>query len=236
MEKLAGEYGDRWVWTAFAPVCKAFVAVVAGRRTLHFAKRLVAAVQVAVVGIPLFVSDQLRHYTTALLRAYGKKIPVPRPAGKRGRKPNPKLQPPPELQYAQVVKRYRKNRVVSVTTRVIFGCAEAIQARLAAGPVSRTINTAFVERSNATLRHHNSRLARKRYTFAKKADPFDQHLWFLIAYYHFVRPHHSLRQSQEQPGPRCWSPRTPAMAAGKTDHVWSLYELLTFRVPEGGDA
>lgn len=67
--------------------------------------RLVTAVKAVVVGMPLFFSDQLRHYTTALLAAYGKRISVPRPPGKRGPKPSPKLAPPPELQYAQVVKR-----------------------------------------------------------------------------------------------------------------------------------
>ena len=59
-----------------------------------------------------------------------------------------------------------------------------------------------------------------------------------MAYYHFILPHHSLRQALPTPEPtrgtgsqRQWQPVTPAMAAGLTDHVWTTTELLSYRVP-----
>ena len=59
-----------------------------------------------------------------------------------------------------------------------------------------------------------------------------------MAYYHFVLPHHSLRQPLETPKPtrgagslKKWHPVTPAMASGITDHVWPTAELLSYRVP-----
>ena len=67
---------------------------------------------------------------------------------------------------------------------------------------------------------------------------FEKQLWLSMAYYHLVLPHHSLRQELPIPeptrgtgSPRRWEPRTPAMAAGITDHVWTTAELLSYRAP-----
>jgi hypothetical protein len=142
------------------------------------------------------------------------------------------------LHYAQVVKRRKSGRVVEVTTKIIFGSEAAVQARLAASGVSQTINTSFVERNNLTCRQCNGRLSRKVLSFSKDLTWLEKHLWLSLAYYHFVLPHDSLSQrlSAPQPtrgsgSPKKWQPVTPAMAAGLTDHVWTMEELLSYRVP-----
>jgi hypothetical protein len=138
-----------------------------------------------------------------------------------------------------VVKHRVGKWVGAVTTQVIYGTWRAVWSRLAAS-VSGVVNTAFVERMNLTLRQGSRRLARKSNAFSKKRKWLTYQLEVAIAYYHFVRPHGSLRQRLPQPeatkgtgSPKCWEPRTPARAAGLTDHVWTMEELLSFRVPGG---
>ena len=128
--------------------------------------------------------------------------------------------------------------MVKVTTKIIFGSEDAVQERLAASPVSQTINTSFVERNNLTCRQCNGRLSRKVLSFSTDLTWLETHLWLSLAYYHFVLPHESLRLGlpEAQPtrgsgSPKKWQPITPAMAAGLTDHIWTMEELLSYRVP-----
>jgi len=231
-------YGDAWVWIAFAPVWRLVLAFVVGKRTQPSANLLLdRVVYVTDEHLPLFTSDQLPEYRTALLRAYGKWY-QPERKGNRGRFPKPRQVPPPGLLYAQVVKVRQKGRVIDVGARVIFGNPDTIIARLAESPVSNKINTSFVERDNLTQRQSNRRLTRRTNGFSKELTWFEKQLWLSIAYYHFVLPHHSLRQELPIPQPtrgtgsrQRWQPRTPAMAAGITDHIWTTTELLSYRIP-----
>lgn len=110
---------------------------------------------------------------------------------------------------------------------------------IGASPVSTTVSTYGVERNNLTLRQHSRRLGRKVNAFSKEKDYLQDQLALALAYYHFVVPHQGLRQRLEQPiptkgvrgSPKKWRQRTPAMAAGLTDHIWTMDELLSFRVP-----
>ena len=93
-------------------------------------------------------------------------------------------------------------------------------------------------RNNLTCRQCNGRLSRKVLSFSKDLTWLEKHLWLSLAYYHFVLPHDSLRQRIPQPqptrgrgSPKKWQPVTPAMAADLTDHVWTMEELLSYRVP-----
>jgi hypothetical protein len=100
------------------------------------------------------------------------------------------------------------------------------------------INTAFIERQNLTVRQHVAAVGRRVMTLCKGEDGLRQQLALYHVYYNFCLPHVSLRQPLPQPLPtngtgsaKRWQPSTPAMAAGLTDHVWTLRELLLFRVP-----
>jgi IS1 family transposase len=175
-------YGDAWVWLAFAPVWRLVLAFVIGKRTQASANLLLARlVQVTDDRIPFFTSDQLPEYKNSLLHTYGQ---WQRPArrGCRGPHPKPQRQPPPELLYAQVVKKRDKGRIVAVGTRIVFGEPAAIAARLVASPVSQTLNTRFVERDNLTQRQHNRRLTRRTTGFSKDITGFKKQLWLSLAY------------------------------------------------------
>ena len=231
-------YGDAWVWIAFAPVWRLVLAFVIGKRTQESADLLLKRVKYVTDDyIPFFTSDQLREYAAALLQTYGAWF-QPERQGSRGRYPHPRRVPLPELVYAQVVKVRDGSRVIEVKSKVIFGEPQTVAARLAASPVSETINTSFVERDNLTQRQSNRRLTRRTNGFSKEIAWFEKQMWLSTAYYHLVLPHHGLRQPLDQPEPtrgtgtpRSWKPVTPAMAAGIADHVWTTTELLSFRVP-----
>ena len=239
LEKLQEIYGDAWVWIAFSPVCKLVPAWVVGKRTLSHARRLVFRLKSATDGhTPFFTSDELPHYADALLEVYGEWVQPPR-HGTRGRFPKPRRVPPPDLCYAVVVKERENGRVVEVTTRIVYGTAAQVETALHASPVSFTINTYGVERNNLTVRQHSRRMGRKVNAFSKDPDYLEHQLTLAFAYYHFVIPHRGLRQRLPRPLPtrgrngsyQKWKPVTPAMAAGLTDHVWTMDELLSFRVP-----
>ncbi len=239
LDELLGIYGDAWVWIAFSPVCKLVPAWVVGKRTLPNARKLVFRLKSATDGhVPFFTSDELPHYADALLEVYGVWDTPPR-QGNRGRYPLPRKYPPPNLCYAVVVKERERGRIMNVTTRIVYGSEQQVTAALKASPVSSTINTYGVERNNLTIRQHSRRMGRKVNAFSKERDYLEHQLTVAFAYYHFVRPHGGLRQRLPEPiptkGPHAsykqWKPVTPAMAAGLTDHVWSMDELLSFRVP-----
>ena len=144
--------------------------------------------------------------------------------------------PLPQLLYAQVVKSYRRRRIVGGKHRVVFGTMERVQQVLLA--CGRKINTAFVERLNLDIRRRVAAVGRRVNTLCQGEDGLRQQLMVYHAYDNFCLPHASLRQPLPVPevtngsgSARLWRPYTPAMAAGVTDHVWSLKEVLMFRVP-----
>jgi IS1 family transposase len=230
-------YGDAWVWIAFAPVWRLVLAFVMGKRDQASADLLLARVaHVTDDSIPFFTSDQLPAYKHALLTIYGEWY-QPKRQGARGAAPKPRRRPLPGLLYAQVVKKRAKGRVMAVSTQVVFGEPEAVVACLAPSPVSQRVNTSFVERDNLTQRQSNRRLTRRTNGFSKDLTWFEKQLWVSLASYHLVLPHTRLQEPLPTPeptrgcgSPRTWRPVTPAMAAGLTDHVWTIHELLSYRV------
>jgi hypothetical protein len=184
---------------------------------------------------PLFLTDGFREYLTALLTHYGQWVQPPRRQA-QGPAPKPRWMPLPGLRYAQVVKTVRRRRLVDVKHRVVFGSPEAVNHILA--PLGWHINTAFVERINLTLRQPVAAVGRRVSTLCKGENGLRQQLAVFHCYDNFCLPHMSLRQPLPQPEPtngtrsaKPWRPCTPAMAVRLTDHVWTLREVLMFRVP-----
>jgi IS1 family transposase len=226
-----------WVWTAMDPTSKLLVVVEVGTRTLAMAQRVVhQLVQVLAPGcVPLFLTDGLKDYGTALLTHFGHWVQRER---RQDKGPMPKLRwrPLPELLYAQVVKTVRRRRLVRVQHRAVFGTLEAVQQVLAA--CGWTINTAFVERLNLDIRQCVASVGRRVNTLCQGEEGLRDRLVLFQTYHNFVLPHASLRQPLLLPevtngtgSAKGWRPYTPAMAAGLTDHVWTLQEVLLFRVP-----
>ena len=170
------------------------------------------------------MTDEYSAYKTEALRAYGILMDVPR-RDARGRFPAPMLIPPPKLVYATVHKTRRNGTVVKVETRLQFGTPEQLAAALEASKANRQVNTAFIERHNGTDRHKNSRKARKTYRFSKDWDIHNAVTKFSMYSYNFCWPVRTLRAKNEDGTHRA---QTPAMAAGLTDHVWTIREWALF--------
>jgi IS1 family transposase len=231
------ERSPSWVWTAMDPQSKLLVVVDVGTRTLAMAQRVVHQVtQVLAPGcLPLFLTDGFKEYRTAILAHFGYWMQPERRQDK-GPLPKPRWMPLPALLYAQVVKSYRRRRLVGVKHRVMFGTQLAIEQSLAA--CGWTINTAFVERLNLDLRQRVAAIGRRVNTLCQGEAGVQDQLALFQVYHNFVLPHASLRQACAAPMAtngrglaKMWRPCTPAMAAGLTDHVWSLKEVLLYRVP-----
>jgi len=227
----------QWVWVAMDPVTKLLLAIDVGERTLAMAQGVVHQVAQVLAPdcVPLFLTDGFREYMTALLTHYGYWVQPPRRQDK-GPHPKPRWMPLPQLRYAQVVKTVRRRRLVRVRHRIVFGTLEAVQQVLAA--CGWQINTAFIERLNLSIRQHVAAVGRRVTTLCKGEDGLHQQLALYHMYYNFCLPHARLRGPLPQPLPtngtgsaKQWRPQTPAMAAGLTDHVWTLREVLLFRVP-----
>ena len=139
--------------------------------------------------------------------------------GKVGRKPKPRLVAPKHLFYAQVVKvRNPAGQVVEVSRRVVFGGPRRFVKQLCLRQLGTTIQTAFMERWYGTLRGLVAPLRRRTRCLSWSHRRHRGRVWLMVSLYNFVMPHKSLRQGRTQ--------RTPAMAIGLTDHVWSYREYL----------
>src|SRR6266487_3338726 len=151
------------------PKSKLLVVVDVGCRTLAMAQRVVHQVTqvLAPSCVPLFLTDGLKDYGTALLTHFGSWMQPERRQDK-GPMPKPRWMPRPELLYAQVVKSYRRRRLVGVKHRVVFGTRLASAQVLA--QCGWTINTAFVERLNLDLRQCVAAIGRRVNTWCKGED------------------------------------------------------------------
>jgi hypothetical protein len=123
---------------------------------------------------------------------------------------------------------------VGVKHQVVFGARETIESMLAKR--GWKINTAFIERLNLDLRQHVAAIGRRVNTLCTHEAGMRQQLALFHTYHNFVLPHASLHLPLSDAihgtgsGKR-WQQRTPAMAAGLTDRVWNLREVLMYRVP-----
>jgi IS1 family transposase len=226
-----------WVWAAIDPVCKLLLTIAVGDRTLAMAQRVVPqVVQVLAPGcVPLFLTDGCKEYTTALLTPFGQWVQPSRRQA-QGPAPKPRWRPAPGLLYAQVIKTVRRRRLIRVQQRVVCGTLEAVQQVLAAG--GWHINTACIERLNLSIRPHVAAVGRRVTTLCTGEDGRRQQLVLSHVYSNFCLPHARLRVPLPQPLPtnglgsaKPWRPCTPAMAAARTDCVWTLREVLLFCVP-----
>jgi len=228
------DLGDAWVWRAIAlPSHLRVVTHLSHDRSEAEATAFLAEFKAKTDGRPpLFTSDKLPAYVAALIANYSTAEPPPAKRGRGRPRKQPRRVLAPELLYAQVDKRRAGGRVVEVRRRIVFGSTEVITEILG----DKQINTSYVERDHLTSRQSNGRLVRKTLSHSKKVHYLQCHLDLEDAVFNFVRPHLSLREEMSQPiKGRKWEQRTPAMAAGLTDHIWSLEELLSYRItPSAG--
>jgi hypothetical protein len=207
-----------WIHTALAMGSLFLLWVDVGLRTQEMAAGMIAQVVARVGLLPMFFSDGWTAYPAALLQVLGV-IYRPRRRGKVGRKPKPRLVAPKGLFYAQVVKtRNAAGRVIGVCTRVVFGGPRRFLKEMRLRHLGTTIHTAFMERWYGTVRGLIAPLRRRSRCLSWSPSRHKGRLWLLVDLYNFVMPHRSLRQGQQR--------RTPAMAIGLTDHVWTYREYM----------
>jgi IS1 family transposase/transposase-like protein len=221
-----------WVWLALDAKSKVIAAVQFGPRTQPLAHALVHALvqTLAPECLPLFTSDGLDFYGYALTAHFGEWVQA---AGQKKRQWQVKA----ELLYGQLKKTYRRRRLVKTERRIRWGALEAFRAKLQEQELSRVLNTAFVERVNLTIRRGIAALQRRSWSTTQTQHALEMHFQWWRAYYHFIRPHRSLREPLEdrrarsgRREPQRHGNRTPAMVVGATDHRWSVVELLSFPV------
>ena len=214
-----GRCGDCWDHVALDPEHRLVVSVVVGKRTQENARQLVHEFCERTDGrlVNLITSDEYPAYAEAIAEVYAE--PEVEPSGR----PAPERLPE-WLVYATVHKTREGNRVVKVDTRLVYGTLLNLAAALLWAVLGR-VTTVFVERSNGTDRHRNARKVRKTYRFSKDWDVHAAMTYFTLYSSNFCFPVRTLR---EEVGPKRDRQRTPALAAGLADHVWSLEEWLLF--------
>ena len=224
-----------WVWRALALPSRLRVAShLSHGRSEPEARAFLAKFKARTDGrAPFFTSDQLPAYVAALIANYSTPEPPPARRGRGRPRKEPRRLVDPDLRYAQVHKRREGGRVVEVKRQILFGSEDDLIRVLETDGCGSQINTAYVERDNLTSRQSNGRLVRKALSHSRRKDNLQHHIDFEDAIYNFVRPHSGLCLRLRRPGShgRLWTPRTPAMAAGLTDHIWSLDELLSWCPP-----
>jgi IS1 family transposase/transposase-like protein len=224
-----------WLWLAIDPLTKILPVLQLGPRTQNAAHMLIHSLrQILAPGcLPLFTSDGLNLYFYALTAHFGHWLEV----GRRGRKVR-QWQVAAELIYGQVKKSYHRRKLVRVTRVMRLGTVAALTVALQALGLTGRLNTAFIERVNLSVRHGVAALARRTWATAQQTPQLLAHLQWWRTYYHFVRPHASLRVALVQPRERGgklvaqrYRQRTPAMAAGRTNRRWTVPEVLSYPLP-----
>lgn len=219
---VKGASKRNFIWTAIDATTKIIPVWHLGGRKLVDAQTVIHQLKhrLAIDCIPIFSSDQLRHYYSALTSHFGD---FRREFGRR------KLvwRVSPKLLYAQLIKIRSGRRLKFAITLPIFGTRGQIRDALRALGLSGRIQTAFVERANLTLRQLIAALHRRTWALPWSTTTFNYRLSWFFAFYHFVRPHQAL--SGTQINGVSFKHCTPAIAAGLSDHVWTVKELLLWK-------
>lgn len=212
------------VWMALAMMVSTrlwLAGEVSERRDMRLIRRLIERVRRCALPRPLlFCTDGLCSYVRAIRETFCDPIH----AGAQGR---PRLRPWRNICLAQVVKRYVQRRMVDVERRIVDGTPARVETLRRRSQGDGVINTAYIERLNATFRERLAALTRRGRALARRTLTLQHGMYLIGTIYNFCTPHESLYTA----GPAAGVVRTPAMAAGLTDHCWTVRELLAFHVP-----
>jgi transposase-like protein len=215
--------GRSWMAMAMAVPSRLWLGgVVSPVRDRDLIQKLVDLVRLAwLPGTALLICvDGLSSYVWAFWVASREKVRT----GRRGRPP---YRLPEGIWLAQLIKSYSGRRLSDVVRRVLWGSQEQVVRQLEGTKTGRQINTSYLERLNATFRASLAGLTRRGRRLVKDEEVLEEGMYLVGCTYNFCKPHRSLRVQQKRG--KKWLQRTPAMAAGWTDHLWSIRELLEFR-------
>jgi len=171
----------------------------------------------------LICTDGFAAYPKSILKAFRQK--VKRTAGK-GRC---SLQVWPSISIGTVIKCTVKMRLKEIVRRVTHGTPAMAQNLLVLSKGGNMLNTSYIERFNGTIRERLASLTRKCRHASAKIEAFHTGMYLIGCTYNFCFAHHELSKSTAKGG--FGRPCTPAMASGITNHIWSIQELMTYKVP-----
>jgi transposase-like protein/IS1 family transposase len=220
--RVKGRQMIAWMGLAMMVSTRLWIAgVVQHSRDRSLADHLLSQVRRCAVGLrPLLVlTDGWSAYPGSIRRAFREKVKRTAGVGRAC------LQVWPQLHIGTVIKRTQKKRVVEVTRRMAHGLLPQAEQLLHHSRGGTVLNTAFIERLNATFRQRLASLTRRSRHAARTLKALETGMYLIGCTYNFCFPHHELSKTKH-----VGSPCTPAMAAGLTDHVWSLCELLSYRI------
>lgn len=213
--------GDCWDHVAYDPESRLVLKVIAGKRSSNNVMKVVRHAKSQLQGRTpsLITSDNYGPYAKVIELTFSNPPrPIPSGQGKK-RPPDPPRLP---VNFATVSKTIEKGRVVEIKPQIVLGTKKSVAAALKRSKVSSKVNTSFLERYNATDRHRNARKKRRTYCFSKDWDIHRAVGAFIHYSYNFCWPVRTLRIRNDD---KCQE-RTPAMAAGLADHVWTMREWL----------
>jgi transposase-like protein len=221
--------GSYWMALAMAVPTRLWLSgVVSPKRDLNLIQDLVDKVRAIALCRPLLLAaDGLASYVTAFRMAFRSK--VPHWQGEIGRC---KMVSWPNIAIVQVVKQ-RVEGVLTVDRRIVQGSKEMVERLIKTTQNGKgVINTAFIERLNATFRLRLNNLVRRTRTLARRSETLVAGMYITGCFYNFCDYHHSLRLKLSVGSfGHHWVQRTPAIAAKLTDHQWTYAELFAFKVP-----
>lgn len=227
--KVKALKGTYWMALAMAIGTRLWLGgVVSAKRDLELIQALADKVRGMAVCRPLLLAvDGLASYVTAFRQAF--RSPLPHRRGEMGR---PRMVSWPWIAIVQVVKQHVEG-VLTVDRRIVQGTREMVTRLILATQNGKgTINTAFIERLNATFRMRLNNLVRRTRTLAHRPETLEAGMYLTGCFYNFCDFHHGLRLKLSVGSfGHHWVPRTPAIAAGLTDHRWTPAELFAFKVP-----
>jgi transposase-like protein len=226
--KVKTQKGTFWMALAiWVPTRLWMGGVVSPKRDLNLIQALANKVQGMALCRPLLLAvDGLASYVSAFRTAFRSKFP--RPEGEPGRCKRVAWQ---NILIVQVVKQ-RIEGILSVERRIVQGAEATVERLIEKTQGKGMINTAFIERLNATFRQRISSLTRRTRTLAQQAETLVAGMYLMGCFYNFCDFHHSLRLKLSVGSfGHHWVQRTPAIASGLTDHQWTPTELFRFKVP-----
>jgi IS1 family transposase len=211
-----------WMGLAMTVSTRLWLAgVVSLHRDTSLADQLLAQVRRCCQACrPLLVcTDGWAAYQGSIIRAFRQK--VKRTPG-RGRSA---LVVWPELLIATIIKHTHKKRVFEVTRWMTRGTQQQAKVLLEQSRGGSVLNTAFIERLNATFRERLATLTRRCRHTAHRVEALETGMYLIGCAYNFCVVHDELSSSRH-----FGSSTTPAMAAGLTDRVWNMQEMFRFKV------
>lgn len=226
--KVKTFFGTVWMALAIMVSTRLWLGgAVSPHRDLDLIQALANKIRNMALCRPLLLAvDGLASYVTAFRKAF--RAALPRRKGELGR---PQLVAWPNVAIVQVVKQ-RIDGCLNVSRRIVQGSETMVQALIQKTQGTGMINTAYIERFNATFRQRLNCLVRRTRTLARKAQTLEVGMYVVGCFYNFCIPHHSLRLKLSVGRFRHrWVQRTPAIAAGLADHIWTPAELFAFHIP-----